>query len=171
MSRTTQILLTGGTGSFGHEFVRRILASRDDCMIRIYSRDELKQSEMARRFKNDDRLRFFIGDIRDGDRLRRAMNEVDVVVHAAAMKQVPICEYNPAEAVKTNVIGAMNILDACLDAGVDFNCFPELPAGFVLCTEYKSKYELEIWDLKNKPIPIYCGDFPEPDEGDPPPGV
>ena len=118
VSQSTQILLTGGTGSFGHEFVRRILASRDDCMIRIYSRDELKQFEMARRFKNDDRLRFFIGDIRDGERLRRAMNEVDVVVHAAAMKQVPICEYNPAEAVKTNVIGAMNILDACLDAGV-----------------------------------------------------
>ncbi len=118
MSKPIQILLTGGTGSFGHEFVRRILASRDDCMIRIYSRDELKQFEMARRFKNDERLRFFIGDIRDGDRLRRAMNEVDVVVHAAAMKQVPICEYNPAEAVKTNVIGAMNILDACLDAGV-----------------------------------------------------
>lgn len=113
-----QILLTGGTGSFGHEFVRRTLAERDDCMIRIYSRDELKQVEMLRRFGEDERLRFFIGDVRDRVRLRRAMRGVDVVIHAAAMKQVPICEYNPAEAVKTNVIGAMNILECCLDAGV-----------------------------------------------------
>lgn len=113
-----QILLTGGTGSFGHEFVRRMLAERDDCMIRIYSRDELKQVEMLRRFGEDERLRFFIGDVRNRVRLRRAMRGVDVVVHAAAMKQVPICEYNPAEAVKTNVIGAMNILECCLDAAV-----------------------------------------------------
>ncbi|MCP5055627.1 MAG: UDP-N-acetylglucosamine 4,6-dehydratase (inverting) [bacterium] len=113
-----QILLTGGTGSFGHAFVRRMLAERDDCMIRIYSRDELKQVEMLRRFGDDERLRFFIGDIRDRVRLRRAMSGVDAVVHAAAMKQVPVCEYNPAEAVKTNVMGGMNILECSLDAGV-----------------------------------------------------
>ena len=113
-----QILLTGGTGSFGHAFVRRKLAERDDCLIRIYSRDELKQVEMMRRFGDDERLRFFIGDIRDRVRLRRAMSGVDAVVHAAAMKQVPVCEYNPAEAVKTNIIGAMNILECSLDAGV-----------------------------------------------------
>ncbi len=118
MSGTLQILVTGGTGSFGHAFVRRLLDTREDCMIRVYSRDELKQSEMARHFDDEERLRFFIGDIRDRSRLRRAMTDVDVVVHAAAMKQVPVCEYNPAEAVKTNVIGAMNILEACLDAGV-----------------------------------------------------
>ncbi len=118
MSGTLQILLTGGTGSFGQAFVRRLLASRDDVMIRIYSRDELKQFEMARRFDNDERLRFLIGDIRDLERLRRAMTDVDLAIHAAAMKQVPICEYNPAEAVKTNVIGAMNVLESCLDVGV-----------------------------------------------------
>lgn len=118
MSRTTQILLTGGTGSFGQEFVRHYLETNEDCLIRIFSRDELKQVEMARRFGNDERLRWFIGDIRDRSRLRRAMTDVDVVVHAAAMKQVPVCEYNPAEAVKTNVIGAMNITECCLDAGV-----------------------------------------------------
>ncbi len=113
-----QILLTGGTGSFGHAFARRMLRERDDCMIRIYSRDELKQAEMLRRFDDDERLRFLIGDVRDRVRLRRAMSDVDVVVHAAAMKQVPICEYNPAEAVKTNVMGGMNVLECCLDAGV-----------------------------------------------------
>ncbi len=118
MADTLQILLTGGTGSFGHAFVRHMLATHEDCMIRIYSRDELKQVEMARRFPGEQRLRFLVGDIRDTSRLRRAMTDVDVVVHAAAMKQVPICEYNPAEAVKTNVIGAMNILECCLDAGV-----------------------------------------------------
>jgi len=112
------ILLTGGTGSFGHAFIRRFLAHAPECLIRIYSRDELKQAEMAQRFSGEDRLRFFIGDVRDRIRLRRAMADVDVVVHAAAMKQVPICEYNPAEAVKTNVLGGMNILDCALDAGV-----------------------------------------------------
>lgn len=90
MSRSTQILLTGGTGSFGQEFVRLYLETNEDCLIRIYSRDELKQVEMARRFGNDERLRWFIGDIRDRSRLRRAMTDVDVVVHAAAMKQVPV---------------------------------------------------------------------------------
>ncbi len=113
-----QILLTGGTGSFGRRFARRVLEQNPDTLIRVFSRDELKQVEMARGFPESDRIRFFIGDIRDGDRLRRAMSGVDLVVHAAAMKQVPVCEYNPAEAVKTNVIGAMNVMDAALDVGV-----------------------------------------------------
>jgi len=113
-----QILLTGGTGSFGHAFVRRVLASRRRCTVRIYSRDELKQYEMARLFGNDPRLRFFIGDVRDAQRLHRAMHGVDLVVHAAALKHVPICEFNPAEAVKTNVMGAQNIVDSAIDAGV-----------------------------------------------------
>ena len=116
--KTPTVLLTGGTGSFGHRFVRRFLETHDDCLIRVYSRDELKQVEMQRLFSGEERLRFFIGDIRDRVRLRRAMTDVDVVIHAAAMKQVPVCEYNPAEAVKTNVIGAMNILECALDAGV-----------------------------------------------------
>lgn len=117
-SEPLRILLTGGTGSFGQAFVRRCLARHADCMIRVFSRDELKQVEMARRFPNEDRLRFFIGDIRDRERLRRALTDVNLVVHAAAMKQVPACEYNPVEAVKTNVIGAMNLLDCSIDAGV-----------------------------------------------------
>jgi len=117
-SRSTLILLTGGTGSFGQAFVRRQLARPEPCTIRIYSRDELKQYEMARSFGNDPRLRFFIGDVRDAQRLHRAMHGVDVVVHAAALKHVPICEFNPAEAVKTNIDGAQNVIDCAIDAGV-----------------------------------------------------
>ncbi len=113
-----QILLTGGTGSFGRAFVRRFLEREPSCTIRVYSRDELKQYEMAREYEGESRLRFFIGDVRDRERLFRAMHGVDTVVHAAAMKQVPICEYNPAEAVKTNVNGAQNIIDCSIDAGV-----------------------------------------------------
>lgn len=113
-----QILLTGGTGSFGHAFVRRMLRSEESCVVRIYSRDELKQYEMAHRFSNHPRLRFLIGDVRDRERLARAMTGVDLVVHAAAMKQVPLCEYNPAEAVKTNVTGAQNVVDCAIDKGV-----------------------------------------------------
>jgi UDP-N-acetylglucosamine 4,6-dehydratase len=113
-----QILVTGGTGSFGQAFTRRVLARRSPTTLRIYSRDELKQYEMAQSFQADPRLRFFIGDVRDRERLARAMHGVDVVVHAAALKQVPICEYNPAEAVKTNVMGAQNVLDCAIDAGV-----------------------------------------------------
>lgn len=116
--RPLQILVTGGTGSFGRAFVRRLLKERADCTIRVYSRDELKQYEMARAFGNDPRLRFFIGDVRDGDRLARALYGVDWLVHAAALKQVHLCEYNPAEAVKTNVLGAQNVIDAAIDAGV-----------------------------------------------------
>lgn len=112
------ILLTGGTGSFGKHFCRIMLEKYNPKVIRIYSRDELKQHEMRIAFKDDPRLRFFIGDVRDGDRLRRAMDGVDMVVHAAALKQVPACEYNPFEAVKTNVHGAQNVIDAAIDTGV-----------------------------------------------------
>lgn len=112
------ILLTGGTGSFGKHFCRVMLGKYDPKVIRIYSRDELKQHEMRIAFNDDPRLRFFIGDVRDVDRLRRAMDGVDMVVHAAALKQVPACEYNPFEAVKTNVHGAQNVIDAAIDTGV-----------------------------------------------------
>lgn len=111
------VLLTGGTGSFGNAFVDRITSEFEDVTIRIYSRDELKQSEMRERF-GDQQLRYLIGDVRERDRLVRAAQGVDVIVHAAAMKQVPACEYNPFEAVQTNVIGAQNVVDAAIDAGV-----------------------------------------------------
>jgi UDP-N-acetylglucosamine 4,6-dehydratase/5-epimerase len=111
------ILLTGGTGSFGREFTRIILEKHKPKALRIFSRDELKQSRMQAAF-NDERLRFFVGDVRDRERLYRAMRGVDVVVHAAALKQVPSCEYNPFEAVKTNILGAQNIIDAAIDCGV-----------------------------------------------------
>jgi len=112
------ILITGGTGSFGKHFCRMMLDRYNPKAIRIYSRDELKQHDMRIEFKDDQRLRFLIGDVRDGDRLRRAMEGVDMVVHAAALKQVPACEYNPFEAVKTNVHGAQNVINAAIDAGV-----------------------------------------------------
>ena len=108
------ILLTGGTGSFGREFTRIILEQHHPKVIRIFSRDELKQSRMQSAL-NDERLRFFVGDVRDRERLYRAMTGVDIVVHAAALKQVPSCEYNPFEAVKTNILGAQNIIDAAID--------------------------------------------------------
>ncbi len=114
-----QILVTGGTGSFGRAFVRRMLGSDPSCVIRVFSRDELKQFEMEREFHRDPRLRFFLGDVRDRDRLGRAMQGVDWVVHAAALKHVPLCEYNPAEAIKTNIIGAQNVVDCAIDAGVE----------------------------------------------------
>ena len=112
------ILITGGTGSFGKHFCRMMLEHYNPKAIRIYSRDELKQHDMRIEFNDDQRLRFLIGDVRDGDRLRRAMEGVDMVVHAAALKQVPACEYNPFEAVKTNVHGAQNVINAAIDAGV-----------------------------------------------------
>lgn len=112
------ILVTGGTGSFGHEFLTRTLKSFNPKKIIIFSRDEMKQWSMAEDFGDDPRIRFFIGDIRDKDRLYRALDGVDIVVHAAATKIVPTAEYNPFEAVKTNVIGAMNVIDACIDKGV-----------------------------------------------------
>jgi len=113
------ILLTGGTGSFGQKFTGIMLEKYKPKTIRIFSRDELKQWEMARTFDNNPRLRFFIGDVRDRDRLERAMDSADIVVHAAALKQVPLCEYNPFEAVKTNIIGAQNIIDASIDHNIE----------------------------------------------------
>jgi len=116
--RKSTILVTGGTGSFGHAFVPMALAKFDPERIIIYSRDEMKQWEMAKLFDGDSRVRFFIGDVRDRDRLYRAVDGVDHVVHAAATKIVPTAEYNPFEAVKTNILGAMNLIDACIDKGV-----------------------------------------------------
>ena len=112
------ILVTGGTGSFGHKFVAMTLEKYNPKKIVILSRDEMKQWEMAKLYPNDDRVRFFIGDVRDRERLYRAMDGVDFVVHAAATKIVPTAEYNPFECVKTNVIGAMNLIDACIDKEV-----------------------------------------------------
>ena len=112
------ILITGGTGSFGNAFVPMVLKNFNPKKIIIYSRDEMKQWEMAKLFPNEPRIRFFIGDVRDKDRLNRAMNSVDYVVHAAATKIVPTAEYNPFECVKTNIIGAMNIIDASIDNSV-----------------------------------------------------
>jgi UDP-N-acetylglucosamine 4,6-dehydratase len=111
------ILLTGGTGSFGTAFVGRVTNEWPDAVVRVYSRDELKQSEMLERF-GDRQIRYFIGDVRDRSRLTRAAQGADFIVHAAAMKQVPACEYNPFDAVNTNVLGAQNIVDAGIDAGV-----------------------------------------------------
>jgi UDP-N-acetylglucosamine 4,6-dehydratase len=118
MLSNSTILITGGTGSFGNTFVPMTLAKYSPKKIIIFSRDEMKQWEMARKFKADDRVRFFIGDVRDKERLYRALDGVDYVVHAAATKIVPTAEYNPFECVKTNVIGAMNLIDACIDKKV-----------------------------------------------------
>lgn len=112
------ILVTGGTGSFGHTFVPMTLAKYNPRKIIIFSRDEMKQWEMAKLFQGDERVRFFIGDVRDKDRLYRALDGVDYVVHAAATKIVPTAEYNPFECVKTNINGAMNLIDACIDKRV-----------------------------------------------------
>lgn len=112
------ILVTGGTGSFGNTFVPMTLAKYNPRKIIIYSRDEMKQWEMAKKYQGDSRIRFFIGDVRDRDRLYRALDGVDYVVHAAATKIVPTAEYNPFECVKTNIDGAMHLIDACLDKGV-----------------------------------------------------
>ncbi|MEW5947894.1 MAG: UDP-N-acetylglucosamine 4,6-dehydratase (inverting) [Thermodesulfobacteriota bacterium] len=111
------ILLTGGTGSFGKHFCKVMVEKYNPKVIRIYSRDELKQHEMRQQF-GEEVLRYFIGDVRDADRLKRAMEGVDIVVHAAALKQVPSCEYNPFEAVKTNIYGAQNVIDAAINTGV-----------------------------------------------------
>lgn len=113
------ILITGGTGSFGKAFTKYVFEHYEPKKIIIYSRDEFKQFIMRNEFKKyEDRLRFFIGDVRDKERLKRALEGVDYVVHAAALKQVPACEYNPAEAIKTNIGGAQNVIDAALDCGV-----------------------------------------------------
>lgn len=121
MLNDKSILVTGGTGSFGHQFINYVLENYSPKKIIIYSRDEYKQFLMQNEYKTHPKyycLRFFIGDVRDRDRLYRAFDGVDYVVHAAALKQVPACEYNPMEAVKTNIYGAMNIVDAALDCGV-----------------------------------------------------
>jgi len=112
------ILITGGTGSFGHAFVPMTLEKYNPRKIVIFSRDEMKQWEMAKLFNDDPRVRFLIGDVRDKDRLSRALDGIDYVVHAAATKIVPTAEYDSFECVKTNVIGAMNLIDACIDKGV-----------------------------------------------------
>ena len=112
------ILITGGTGSFGHAFVPLTLNKFNPRRLVIFSRDEMKQWEMAKLYADDRRVRFFIGDVRDKDRLARALQGVDYVVHAAATKIVPTAEYNPFECVKTNINGAMNVIDACIDQGV-----------------------------------------------------
>jgi len=112
------ILITGGTGSFGRTFLATLLREDNPRSVRIYSRDEMLQYETEKMFP-DDRIRFFIGDVRDKERLSRAMNGVDIVVHAAALKQVPACEYNPIEAVKTNINGSINIINTAIDNNVD----------------------------------------------------
>ncbi|MCG9080789.1 UDP-N-acetylglucosamine 4,6-dehydratase (inverting) [Laribacter hongkongensis] len=112
------ILVTGGTGSFGNAFVPMTLSRFNPKKIIIFSRDEMKQWEMAKKFSGDPRVRFFIGDVRDRERLYRALDGVDFVVHAAATKIVPTAEYNPFECIKTNINGAMNLIDACIDKGV-----------------------------------------------------
>lgn len=114
----SNILITGGTGSFGNAFVKMVLDKYQPNKIIIFSRDEIKQWEMAQRFQKNENLRFFIGDVRDQSRLYRALKGVDYVVHAAATKIVPTAEYNPFECVKTNVFGAMNVIDACIDQRV-----------------------------------------------------
>ncbi|NLM05918.1 MAG: UDP-N-acetylglucosamine 4,6-dehydratase (inverting) [Tissierellia bacterium] len=121
MFENKSILITGGTGSFGNKFVEMILSRFNPSRIVIYSRDEFKQDQMNKKFKESlpkdewRKLRFFIGDVRDKDRLYRAFRGIDYIIHAAAMKQVPACEYNPFEAIKTNIHGAQNIVDAAID--------------------------------------------------------
>jgi UDP-N-acetylglucosamine 4,6-dehydratase len=112
------VLITGGTGSFGSNFTKYILAHSEAKKVIVFSRDELKQSNMEAQIK-DERIRFFLGDVRDLPRLQRAFHGVDIVVHAAALKQVPALEFNPFEAVKTNIIGSQNVIEAALDQGVD----------------------------------------------------
>ncbi len=118
MLDNSTILITGGTGSFGNAFVPMVLEKYNPKKVIIFSRDEMKQWEMAKLFPNEDRLRFFIGDVRDRERLYRALQGVDYVIHAAATKIVPTAEYNPFECVKTNINGAMNLIDACIDKRV-----------------------------------------------------
>jgi UDP-N-acetylglucosamine 4,6-dehydratase (inverting) len=118
MLNNSTILVTGGTGSFGNTFVPMTLAKYNPRKLIIFSRDEMKQWEMAKKYQGDPRVRFFIGDVRDRERLYRALDGVDYVVHAAATKIVPTAEYNPFECVKTNIDGAMNLIDACIDKKV-----------------------------------------------------
>ena len=118
MLKNSKILVTGGTGSFGHAFVKMTLEKYNPSRLVIFSRDEMKQWEMAKIFNDDGPVRYFIGDVRDKDRLYRALDGIDYVVHAAALKIVPTAEYNPFEYIKTNIIGTMNLIDACIDHNV-----------------------------------------------------
>jgi UDP-N-acetylglucosamine 4,6-dehydratase/5-epimerase len=118
MLKNASILITGGTGSFGHAFIRMTLKKYNPKKLVIFSRDEMKQWEMAKLYVDDSRVRFFIGDVRDKPRLDRALDGIDYVVHAAATKIVPTAEYNPFECIKTNINGAMNVIDACLSSKV-----------------------------------------------------
>ena len=111
----SSILITGGTGSFGKAFLKEVLENHNPRRVVVFSRDELKQYEVRNQFNNDPRLRWFIGDIRDEKRLRRALHGVDYVVHAAALKQVDTAEYNPFEFVKTNILGSQNVIEASID--------------------------------------------------------
>src|SRR3989338_65461 len=117
--RNKTVLVTGGTGSFGQKFIEKLLELGLCKKVIVLSRDEFKQHEMRIKLKDPDSLRFFLGDVRDLPRLQRAFNKVDIVVHAAALKQVPALEYNPLEAVKTNIGGTQNVIDAALDTGVE----------------------------------------------------
>ena len=118
MFENSSILVTGGTGSFGNAFLRKTLDKYNPRKIVIFSRDEMKQWEMARKFENKSRVRFMLGDVRDRNRLSRALDGIDYVVHAAAMKIVPKSEYDPFECIKTNIDGAMNLVDVAIDRGV-----------------------------------------------------
>ena len=118
MLENSSILITGGTGSFGNVFVPMTLAKYNPKRLVIYSRDEMKQWDMALKYEKDPRVRFIIGDVRDKDRLSRALDGIDFVVHAAATKIVPTAEYNPFECIKTNIIGAMNLIDTCIDSKI-----------------------------------------------------
>ena len=115
MLKSSTILITGGTGSFGKKFVSMTLKKFNPKRIIVFSRDEMKQWDMAENYNKDSRVKFIIGDVRDRDRLSRSLDGVDFVVHAAATKIVPTAEYNPFECVKTNINGAMNLIDACID--------------------------------------------------------
>lgn len=114
----SSILVTGGTGSFGRAFIRHVLDEEDPRRVVVFSRDELKQYEMRNEFADDERLRWFLGDVRDINRLKRALHGIDYVIHAAALKQVDTAEYNPMEYVKTNVLGSQNVIEASIDSGV-----------------------------------------------------
>ncbi|HOO58667.1 MAG TPA: polysaccharide biosynthesis protein, partial [Anaerolineaceae bacterium] len=113
------VLVTGGTGSFGKKFIKIMLEEYHPTKIIVYSRDELKQHEMRTSGYDDPSIRYFIGDVRDRERLSRALYDVNIVVHAAALKQVPACEYNPMEAIKTNILGSSNVADAAIENGVE----------------------------------------------------
>lgn len=161
MLKDKTVLVTGGTGSFGKKFIDKIVAEEDPARVIVYSRDELKQFEMQEQFPSSNAIRYFIGDVRDLERLKMAMEGVDIVIHAAALKHVPVAEYNPFEAVKTNIIGGQNVIDASLQCGVkkvvalstDKACSPINLYGatkltsdklFVAANNYKGKNDIKF---------------------------